>query len=88
MVNDDDIYITFPDGVQSTASTPTLTYTPGTIADLLLSNAALAFGPTVTLDRAGPAIVLVAGLAYLGSILFGRNGGVLNRYFPKPHYHN
>ena len=37
---------------------------------------------------AGPSIILVAGLAYFGSILFGRNGGLIERYFPKPHHHS
>ncbi len=36
---------------------------------------------------AGPAIILVAGLAYFGSIVFGRNGGLIRKYFPPPHYH-
>ena len=35
----------------------------------------------------GPSIILTAGLAYLFSIIFGSNGGVVSRYFPKPHYH-
>lgn len=33
----------------------------------------------------GPAIILVAGLAYLASILFGRVGGVLRQLFPGRH---
>ena len=36
----------------------------------------------------GPSIILVAGLSYFGSIVFGPNGGLLNRYFPKPHHHS
>ena len=36
----------------------------------------------------GPSIILTAGLAYIGSIIFGANGGIVPRYFPKPHYHN
>ena len=36
---------------------------------------------------AGPAIVFVAGLGYFGSIVFGRNGGLVQTYFPPPHYH-
>ena len=35
----------------------------------------------------GPSIILTAGLAYLGSIVLGSNGGIIARYFPKPHYH-
>jgi len=35
----------------------------------------------------GPSIILTAGLAYLGSIALGGNGGLLPRYFPRPHYH-
>lgn len=33
----------------------------------------------------GPAIILIAGLAYLASILFGRVGGVLRQAFPGRH---
>ncbi|WP_374653237.1 metal ABC transporter permease [Dongia sp.] len=33
----------------------------------------------------GPAIVLMAGLAYAGSVLAGRNGGLLRRFFPGAH---
>ena len=33
----------------------------------------------------GPAIVLVAGLLYVGSVLFGTRGGVIRRYLPRPH---
>jgi zinc/manganese transport system permease protein len=36
----------------------------------------------------GPAIVLMAGLAYLFSILFGIKGGMARVYFRKPHFHN
>ena len=36
----------------------------------------------------GPSIILVAGLAYFGSILLGRNGGLVQRYFPAPHFHD
>jgi zinc/manganese transport system permease protein len=35
----------------------------------------------------GPAIILVAGLAYLGSILLGARDGLVKRYFPAPHHH-
>ena len=35
----------------------------------------------------GPAIILVAGIAYLGSILLGRRDGIVKRYFPAPHHH-
>ena len=35
----------------------------------------------------GPSIILTAGLAYLGSIVLGSNGGLVQRYFPRPHYH-
>jgi zinc/manganese transport system permease protein len=34
---------------------------------------------------AGPAIILVAGALYLGSVLFGRVGGILRQLFPKQH---
>jgi zinc/manganese transport system permease protein len=34
---------------------------------------------------AGPAIILVAGLFYIASILFGRHGGLLRRMFPRRH---
>jgi zinc/manganese transport system permease protein len=34
---------------------------------------------------AGPAIILVAGLFYVASILFGRHGGLLRRMFPRRH---
>jgi zinc/manganese transport system permease protein len=34
---------------------------------------------------AGPAIILTAGLFYIGSILFGRHGGLLRRMFPRRH---
>jgi zinc/manganese transport system permease protein len=33
----------------------------------------------------GPAIVLVAGLLYVGSVLFGARGGLIRRYLPRPH---
>ena len=36
----------------------------------------------------GPSIILTAGIAYLGSIVLGRNGGLIQHYFPQPHYHN
>jgi zinc/manganese transport system permease protein len=35
----------------------------------------------------GPAIIFVAGLIYLGSIVLGRNGGLVQTYFPPPHFH-
>jgi zinc/manganese transport system permease protein len=34
---------------------------------------------------AGPAIILVAGLVYCGSVLFGRRGGLLRRLLPRRH---
>jgi zinc/manganese transport system permease protein len=34
---------------------------------------------------AGPAIILVAGLGYCGSVLFGRRGGLLRRLLPRRH---
>jgi zinc/manganese transport system permease protein len=34
---------------------------------------------------AGPAIILVAGVAYCGSLLFGRRGGLLRRLLPRRH---
>ena len=34
---------------------------------------------------AGPAIIRVAGALYLGSVLFGRVGGILRQLFPKQH---
>jgi zinc/manganese transport system permease protein len=34
---------------------------------------------------AGPAIILTAGLFYVGSILVGRHGGLLRRMFPRRH---
>jgi zinc/manganese transport system permease protein len=33
----------------------------------------------------GPAIVLVAGVFYLGSLAFGSRGGFIRRYLPRPH---
>lgn len=36
----------------------------------------------------GPSIVLVAGIAYLGSIVFGTKGGLFRKYFPQPHIHH
>lgn len=33
----------------------------------------------------GPAIILVAAVLYLGSVLFGRFGGVICKLFPAPH---
>jgi zinc/manganese transport system permease protein len=33
----------------------------------------------------GPAIVLVAGVLYVGSVLFGSRGGLIRRYLPRPH---
>lgn len=35
----------------------------------------------------GPAIILVAGVAYIASILFGARDGLVKRYFPAPHHH-
>ena len=35
----------------------------------------------------GPSIVLCAGAAYAGSIIFGSKGGLLKAYLPRPHYH-
>ena len=35
----------------------------------------------------GPAIILVAGVAYIGSILLGARDGLVKRYFPAPHHH-
>jgi zinc/manganese transport system permease protein len=35
----------------------------------------------------GPAIILVAGFAYLASILLGTRDGLFKRYFPAPHHH-
>ena len=34
---------------------------------------------------AGPAIILVAGAFYIGSVLTGSVGGMLRQLFPKPH---
>jgi zinc/manganese transport system permease protein len=34
----------------------------------------------------GPAIILAAGLIYLGSMLFGRRGGLVRRLIPARHY--
>jgi zinc/manganese transport system permease protein len=36
----------------------------------------------------GPAIVLMAGLAYSVSILFGSKGGIARPYFRRQHFHN
>ncbi len=33
----------------------------------------------------GPSVILAAGALYLGSILFGANGGLLRRLLPQPH---
>jgi zinc/manganese transport system permease protein len=33
----------------------------------------------------GPAIVLVAGIFYLGSLAFGQRGGLVRRYLPRRH---
>ena len=33
----------------------------------------------------GPSVILAAGTLYLGSILFGANGGLLRRLLPQPH---
>jgi zinc/manganese transport system permease protein len=33
----------------------------------------------------GPTIILVAGALYIGSVLFGRVGGVIPRLFPRRH---
>ena len=35
----------------------------------------------------GPAIVLIAGLQYLLSVVLGSRGGLMKQYFPQPHYH-
>jgi len=36
----------------------------------------------------GPAIVLIAGLQYLVSVVVGSRGGLVKQYFPQPHYHS
>jgi len=33
----------------------------------------------------GPSVILAAGALYVGSILFGANGGLLRRFLPQPH---
>jgi zinc/manganese transport system permease protein len=33
----------------------------------------------------GPSVILAAGALYIGSILFGANGGLLRRLLPRPH---
>lgn len=33
----------------------------------------------------GPAIILVAGVLYAASVMFGRQGSLLTRYLPRPH---
>jgi len=33
----------------------------------------------------GPSVILAAGALYIGSILFGANGGLLRRFLPRPH---
>jgi zinc/manganese transport system permease protein len=35
----------------------------------------------------GPAIVLIAGLQNLLSVVLGSRGGLMKQYFPQPHYH-
>jgi zinc/manganese transport system permease protein len=35
--------------------------------------------------KAGPAVILVAGVAYVASVLFGRVGGIVWRAFPGRH---
>jgi hypothetical protein len=54
--NDADIYLTFTDGVLSTAATPTVQYTAGTLEDLA-SNLLASTGAVASTDRAGPAIL-------------------------------
>jgi zinc/manganese transport system permease protein len=62
---------------------------------LFLTAAAIAFASGLTglllsyhLNLpSGPAIILVAGCAYLASILLGSRDGLLKRYFPAPHHH-
>jgi len=34
----------------------------------------------------GPAIILTAGVLYIVSVVFGRNGGLLSNYLRAPHY--
>jgi zinc/manganese transport system permease protein len=34
---------------------------------------------------AGPAIILVAGAIYVGSVVFGRFGGIARQFFPGRH---
>ena len=66
------------------------------VAGLAVTASAIAFG-SGTLGLlvsyhfnlpSGPAIVLMAGLAYLVSILFGSKGGIARPYFRRPHFHD
>jgi zinc/manganese transport system permease protein len=53
-----------------------------------IAMAASAIGLVLSYDLnlpSGPAIVLVAGLLYVGSVLFGSRGGLMRRYLPRPH---
>lgn len=54
--DDGDIYITFDDGVLATDATPTVTYTAGTLTDIV-GNALLSTGAVAPTDAAGPAVI-------------------------------
>jgi zinc/manganese transport system permease protein len=53
-----------------------------------IAMAASVLGLVVSYDvnlPSGPAIVLAAGLLYVGSVCFGSRGGLIRRYLPRPH---
>lgn len=54
--NDNDIYITFTDGVLASSSTANVTYTAGSLTDSY-GNSLATVGPTASTDGAGPAIL-------------------------------
>jgi len=65
----------------------------GTIGGLMATTSGIAMiasllGLILSYDLnlpSGPAIVLVAGLLYVGSVVFGSHGGLIRRYLPRRH---
>ena len=58
--NDSVVYLTYPESSQNTAATPTVTYTAGTVSDLV-GKAALSYTGTAV-DKAAPVLLSVVGL--------------------------
>ena len=56
VADNNELYLTFDDGILTTAAAPNITYTAGTLSDFA-SNLLASNGPVAATDSAGPAIV-------------------------------